>query len=232
MENTLASIIKTKRETLDWPIKYLAFKCQISCNALRNIESGYIKKPRVSTLEALAKNLDLDFAELCKLAGYSPKELLDSSREVNKESSPLWNYLKLARKQAHISIRQLADICEISPATIFNIETGSCKQPHLPLLKKLADALNVDVDILKEKAGYNVTTPTADLSLGELIRTAREAKNIGIGELADLCTISRQSLSRIENGKTPKPYKWTLLALARYLDLDINVLKQKAGYLK
>ena len=62
-------------------------------------------------------------------------------------------YLKSIRKAKNISAEELADKCGISATMIWNYESGR-RSPPLDVLCKLADALDVSLDMLvrgKEK---------------------------------------------------------------------------------
>ena len=63
---------------------------------------------------------------------------------------------------------------------------------------------------------------------GELIRLARNRRQLSAAELAELCGLNEQTVLRIERGEN-EPKLPNLLALAKELDLDLNVLVQSYG---
>lgn len=65
--------------------------------------------------------------------------------------------------------------------------------------------------------------PTRD-PLIELLDDIRKKKCLSLADLADLCGMKRQQLSRILNGKTPSPGLKTLRALCVALDLDLALI--------
>jgi len=61
------------------------------------------------------------------------------------------------------------------------------------------------------------------MSLGERITELRKARNISQNQLAEAMEVSRQAVSKWENGQsTPDPLK--IIKLAEYLDTDVEYL--------
>ena len=53
--------------------------------------------------------------------------------------------IKQFRKARGISAEQLAEMTGIAPATIYRYENGTTREPKTSMLRKIADALRVDV---------------------------------------------------------------------------------------
>ena len=79
-------------------------------------------------------------------------------------------YLRAQRQLAHLSLRQLAELTKVSNPYLSQLERG-LHQPSVAVLKSLADALDVSLDmLLAQVAG----TPTGSSDDGDA-RTSTEA---------------------------------------------------------
>ena len=67
-------------------------------------------------------------------------------------SDNLGEFLRLQRSIAHLSLRQLAEMADVSSAYLSQVERGMY-QPSAQVLKNLADALQVSVETLYTRAG-------------------------------------------------------------------------------
>ena len=70
-DESLGEIIKKARKEKKLSARKLAELCEVSHTEINNIEKGIRIKPAVLTLKGFEKYLDLDYAKLCRLAGYS-----------------------------------------------------------------------------------------------------------------------------------------------------------------
>ncbi|HEY5249772.1 MAG TPA: helix-turn-helix transcriptional regulator [Dermatophilaceae bacterium] len=68
--------------------------------------------------------------------------------------SQLGAALQSARARAGLTVRQLAEAADMTPATVSRIETGQIKSPRPEHLVRLARALDVDLEDLYALAGY------------------------------------------------------------------------------
>ena len=76
MENkTLASVVKSARETLGISQRELSRRTGIDNNTVAKIEKGERKKPNVLSLRKISFLLNLDLEELLKLAGYNEQDI-------------------------------------------------------------------------------------------------------------------------------------------------------------
>jgi transcriptional regulator with XRE-family HTH domain len=71
---------------------------------------------------------------------------------VEGGSDNLGEFLRLQRSIAHLSLRQLAEMADVSSAYLSQVERG-LYQPSAQVLKSLADALQVSVETLYARAG-------------------------------------------------------------------------------
>ena len=67
-------------------------------------------------------------------------------------------YIREHREKLKISRRALSELANISHTEIYRLENGKRKNPSPPLLKSIANALNVRYEDIMEAAGYLDTT--------------------------------------------------------------------------
>jgi transcriptional regulator with XRE-family HTH domain len=67
-------------------------------------------------------------------------------------SSGLGDFIRFQRGLAHLSLRQLADLADVSNAYLSQVERGLYR-PSAQVLKSIADALQISVNDLYERAG-------------------------------------------------------------------------------
>jgi transcriptional regulator with XRE-family HTH domain len=83
----------------------------------------------------------------------------------NAESDPrlrdLGSYIRLQRQMADLSLRQLADLTQVSNAYLSQIERG-LHQPSLRVLRSIANALNVSAETFLAQAGLIETAARAE----------------------------------------------------------------------
>lgn len=70
-ELTLSEMIKKARKEKGLSARKLAKLCDVSHTEINNIESGMRDKPALLILKGLEKYLDLDFATMARMVGYS-----------------------------------------------------------------------------------------------------------------------------------------------------------------
>ena len=68
---SLGELVKKARKNKNISARKLAELCDVSHTEINNIESGVRIRPAVLTLKGFEKYLGLDYAKLCRLAGYS-----------------------------------------------------------------------------------------------------------------------------------------------------------------
>lgn len=60
------------------------------------------------------------------------------------DTSSLGAYLRSAREQAGLSLRQVASLADVNYAYLARVESGEKKKPSADILQRLADALHID----------------------------------------------------------------------------------------
>jgi transcriptional regulator with XRE-family HTH domain len=67
-------------------------------------------------------------------------------------SQPLGEFIRLQREIAHLSLRQLADLADVSNAYLSQVERG-LYHPSAHVLKGIAEALEISAEELYTRAG-------------------------------------------------------------------------------
>lgn len=121
--------------------------------------------------------------------------------------------LKELRKKFNITQEKLAHDINVKQNTISNYENGS-SEPDLETIKKLAKYFNVTID-------YLLNTTNSDIMFR--LRDLRVKKGISQKNLAESLNISRESISKYENGEQEPSYA-TLKRISKYFDVSIDFL--------
>ncbi|MDP3024366.1 MAG: helix-turn-helix transcriptional regulator [candidate division Zixibacteria bacterium] len=87
----------------------------------------------------------------------------------------LGEYLKKARLEHRLSLRQAEELSGVSNAYISLIENGIRKDPHPNILKSLAKAYNLDIREMMRVAGYLEEKPSERDEKAEIERLYRAA---------------------------------------------------------
>lgn len=139
----------------------------------------------------------------------------------------LGRIVKEYRKEEGLSQRQFADLCGVSNGYISMIEEGKNPktnepiQPSLPMLKKLACAMDISLDILI--ASCEIENDIENNISGIRLKELREESGITLRELARLTNTSKSAIDMYERGERKPKYE-TLKALAMAFDVDIVYL--------
>lgn len=72
-------------------------------------------------------------------------------------------FIREHREKLKISRRALSELANISHTEIYRLENGKRKNPSPPLLRSIANALNVRYEDIMEAAGY-LTTPESTVN--------------------------------------------------------------------
>jgi transcriptional regulator with XRE-family HTH domain len=67
-------------------------------------------------------------------------------------TEPLGEFIRLQREIAHMSLRQLGELADVSNAYLSQVERG-LYQPSAQVLKSVADALHISAEELYTRAG-------------------------------------------------------------------------------
>lgn len=126
IENSRIEAIKTflKKEKITYI--QLSERCGIPVGTLRNIFSGFIKNPRVDTVQKIEEAL-----------GFPSRieQLNMSTREILK--------LKAELKRQKITYPKLAEMTGISRSAISKIFSGIAVNPRVETIQKIEDALGL-----------------------------------------------------------------------------------------
>jgi transcriptional regulator with XRE-family HTH domain len=68
------------------------------------------------------------------------------------KSDPVGDFIRVQRRFADLSLRQLAELANVSNAYLSQVERGLYR-PSAHVLKSIADALNLSAETLYERAG-------------------------------------------------------------------------------
>ncbi|MGH8903160.1 MAG: helix-turn-helix domain-containing protein [Egibacteraceae bacterium] len=92
----------------------------------------------------------------------------------------LGDYVRQAREQAGLSVRQLAAEAGVAASNISRIENGETTLPTLELLKRIADVLDIDLAELLEYRG--ISLPKSPDRLNAYLRQQYQLPDKGIQE--------------------------------------------------
>lgn len=80
---------------------------------------------------------------------------------VREQLQNLGAFIRAQREQAHMSLRDLAALTDVSNPYLSQIERG-LHEPSMRVLKSISDALNVSIETLLMRAGL-ITEPAGSL---------------------------------------------------------------------
>ena len=123
----------------------------------------------------------------------------------------LGDYLKEQRRNAELSLRQLADLTGVSNPYLSQIERG-LRKPSAEVLQQLAKALRVSAEVLYVRAGLldptdDANTTEQDDAVEVAIRADRVLTERQKGVLLDIYESFRREAANEE--QQPKPKKTT-----------------------
>jgi transcriptional regulator with XRE-family HTH domain len=96
---------------------------------------------------------------------------------------PLGEFIRLQREIAHMSLRQLGDLADVSNAYLSQVERG-LYQPSAQVLKGIADALHISAEELYARAGLlddEARTPSVEEAIRLDERLTPEQKDALLG---------------------------------------------------
>src|SRR5664279_3318932 len=106
----------------------------------------------------------------------------------------LGGFIRIQRQMADLSLRQLAELTNVSNAYLSQIERG-LHQPSLRVLRSIADALNVSADTLLTQAG--LMDPVDDVAADPAAAAAGRGTEAAIRADPDLTEAEQETLIRI-----------------------------------
>lgn len=103
-----------------------------------------------------------------------------------KRETGVGEFIRLQRELAHLSLRQLADLSDVSNAYLSQVERG-LYQPSARVLKGVADALQLSAETLYSRAGLLEEEPArgsasveAAIRLDERLTAEQKEALIGV----------------------------------------------------
>jgi transcriptional regulator with XRE-family HTH domain len=98
-------------------------------------------------------------------------------------SEPLGDFIRLQREIAHLSVRQLAELADVSNAYLSQVERG-LYHPSAQVLKGIAEALELSAEELYTRAGLlddEVRAPSVEEAIRLDERLTPEQKDALLG---------------------------------------------------
>lgn len=185
---TNCNILKLHRLKQGLTIKELSNISGISQGMIIAIERGE-SKPKPNTLKKLCDCLKIDISEVIKL-----------------ENNNINSILKYNRLIKGLLIKDLSKLSGVCPSEISAIERGE-KKPTPKIIKKLCDALNINID--------NIIKPQIN-NIGEKIKIARISMGLSQREFAKLIGSYPSTVSDWELGRHTPTEKW-MKVLNKYI---------------
>jgi transcriptional regulator with XRE-family HTH domain len=96
---------------------------------------------------------------------------------------PLGEFIRLQREIAHMSLRQLGELADVSNAYLSQVERG-LYQPSAQVMKGIADALHISAEELYARAGLlddEARTPSVEEAIRLDGRLTPEQKDAMLG---------------------------------------------------
>jgi transcriptional regulator with XRE-family HTH domain len=143
--------------------------------------------------------------------------------------------IRKLRKNAGLTLRDLASRIEVDFSYISKLENGQLPPPSESVITRLAVAFNADKDELIQLSG-RVPADIAEMlkgrarrEFGSKLKKLRKKAGLTQREVAERAGIDATYLSKIENGVMPPPTKGIIIRLAQVLERNINELMSLAG---
>ncbi len=105
---TLSELVKKARKDRKLSARKLAELCEVSHTEINNIEKGIRIRPAVLTLKGFEKYLGLDYAQMCRLVGYSEDTIKYGDENIIVSYEKYDKILQDYRRE----IEHVAFICE------------------------------------------------------------------------------------------------------------------------
>lgn len=104
----LGGKLRQVRDLRRQPLTAVATAAEISTAYLQKLEAGAVKQPSPNVLNQLAKALDMDYAELMRLAGYIiPNEVGGAGKKLRNELTHALSSEALTEDEANELARYL-----------------------------------------------------------------------------------------------------------------------------
>lgn len=147
MNEDLGSWLRTLRLEKRWTQRTLAAKSGLSLGYISSVENGK-RKPKTSSLAALAQALGLPYAQILQAAGYLDDGLVLFAHR-----------LRTSRTNLGLTTDALAAQCGLSRRTLERWESSPKSWPSEDTLDRLACALAVTPEYLRGQSDALHTSP-------------------------------------------------------------------------
>lgn len=144
------SWLRIVRREKRWTQRTLAARAGLSLGYISSVENGK-RKPKTSSLAALAQALDIPYAQALRASGYLDDGLVLFAHR-----------LRTTRTHLGMTTEELAAQCGLSSKTLERWESSPREWPAELTLQRLATALSVSVDFLRGESD-SVTAQPVDL---------------------------------------------------------------------
>lgn len=144
-------------------------------------------------------------------------------------------FLKSKRLAKGLTHKELAALSGVSQAYISVLENG--RKPTKKVIDKLAPYLDIsNQELIKLTNSSNTKSQEiiigSDFDFGEYLRNKRIAKELTMGDLATISSVSQSYISYIERGRTPFPSSKILRKLAPHLGISKEDLTKLLDFIE
>ena len=70
----------------------------------------------------------------------------------------MWEKIELELRKREMTIYQLTKLTGVSMSVMYEFRRGNIKKPSFELMEKIADALNVSMDVFRKDDEYGINT--------------------------------------------------------------------------
>ena len=140
MNEDVGSWLRNVRLEKRWTQRMLAARAGLSLGYISSVENGK-RKPKTSSLAALAQALDVPYAQALQASGY-----------LNESLVLFAHRLRTARTHLGLTADEVASQCGLSTKTLERWESSPKEWPAEQTLQRLAAVLSVSVDYLRSKS--------------------------------------------------------------------------------
>ena len=212
--NIVGERIKELRKKHKMSVDDLAEKVGKSRATIYRYENGEIEKAPYTVLVPLAEALGTTPTYLMGI-----DEDYQTSLEINN-STPFVEIIgariSYIRQKRNMSIEELANKVDITPAQLKDMENGVNRGFNTDLMKRFCEVLNVQYS-------YFITMLEPVESIGLNIKALREINELTQSEVANELHISVDKLKNYENGIENIPYD-VLDKFANLFNVDVTML--------
>lgn len=158
----------------------------------------------------------------------------DAEREKSIEgehlSADIARMIYELRKEAGLSQKDLADLIGTTQSVISRLEDSDYDGHSLPMLERIAKALNRRVTVSMRES--QVREDTVHYAFRRFVQNARRKSGLTVGEASKKLDIELAELERMECDSSYRPSPLTLYKLSQFYGISQERLAALAGALK